>query len=172
MNRIMIIGNAGAGKSTLSRRLAARLGLPAHSIDKIYWRPGWRPAPEAEFRAAHDAILSQGRWVIDGYGPWFSVEQRLAVCDAVIFIDLPLRTHMWWAAKRQVKSLFHPNPDAPEGCSPWRVTQRLYRMIWRLHVDTKPKLIGAIYNHADTVRITHIRSVRELNDFTANPDQP
>ncbi|MGB0506655.1 MAG: hypothetical protein ACPGGK_10715 [Pikeienuella sp.] len=169
MKRVVVIGNAGAGKSTLCRAISGRLGLLPHAIDHLYWRPGWQPAPEAEFRAAHDAILCQNLWMIDGFGPWFSVEQRLSACDTIIYIDLPLRIHLWRAAKRQMSSLFFDNPDVPAGCTPWRVTFRLFRMIWQLHIETRPKLIEAIYEQADHARIVHLRSTAELDAFAANP---
>lgn len=41
MERILIIGSPGAGKSTLSRELARRTGLPVHHLDRLYWNPGW-----------------------------------------------------------------------------------------------------------------------------------
>jgi adenylate kinase family enzyme len=169
MKRVMVIGNAGGGKSTLCRAICAPLALPYHATDNMYWRPGWTPAPEAEFLADHDALIAQDQWLIDGYGPWASVEQRLGACDTVLFIDLPLRIHLWWAAKRQVRSVLFGRPDAPAGCLAWPVTLRMFRMIWQLHFDIRPKLIEAIYQRADSARIIHIRTVAELTDFAANP---
>ena len=42
MERILIIGCGGAGKSTLARRLGEKTGLPVVHLDKLYWRPGWQ----------------------------------------------------------------------------------------------------------------------------------
>ncbi|WP_229907829.1 hypothetical protein [Amycolatopsis oliviviridis] len=53
MRRIMVVGCSGAGKSTFSRRLGAALDLPVTHLDRLYWRPGWTPAPDAEFHVAH-----------------------------------------------------------------------------------------------------------------------
>jgi len=41
MERVMIIGCAGAGKSTLARKLGAITGLPVIHLDREHWRPGW-----------------------------------------------------------------------------------------------------------------------------------
>ena len=47
MERVLILGSPGAGKSTFARRLAERSGLPLIHLDKHFWRPGWvEPAPE------------------------------------------------------------------------------------------------------------------------------
>ena len=41
MQRVMIIGQPGAGKSTLARQVGDRLGLPVVHIDHIHWQAGW-----------------------------------------------------------------------------------------------------------------------------------
>lgn len=165
----MVIGNAGGGKSTMSDAICAALGLPYFAIDSIQWKPNWVRAPDSEYRMRHGSILSQERWLIDGYGPIDSVVDRLNACDTVVFVDLPIYVHFWWATKRQVKSLFVGRPDGPKGCPMWRVTFQLYKMIWWLHRDMRPKLVEAIYNRSEKIRIIHIKSPGELNSFIANP---
>ena len=41
MQRVLVIGSPGAGKSTLSHQLAERTGLPLHHLDRMHWLPGW-----------------------------------------------------------------------------------------------------------------------------------
>ncbi len=45
VERITIIGCPGAGKSTLTRTLSKRLGLPAVHCDKLHWSAGWLDYP-------------------------------------------------------------------------------------------------------------------------------
>lgn len=59
MARILVIGNAGGGKSVLARKLAARRGLPYREIDAIVWRLGWIAARHDEHDAAHAALITQ-----------------------------------------------------------------------------------------------------------------
>ena len=169
MTRVMVIGNAGGGKSTMCKALCAAHDLPYFAIDRIQWRPGWVPTPQDEYDAAHEALLAGPRWLIDGYGSWESVEHRLAACDTVVFVDHPIRVHFWWATKRQIKSLFVGRPDGPDGCPMFPVTLRLYRMMWWLHHTMRPKLLAAIEAQRASTRIIHIRSPKQLNAFAANP---
>ncbi|MDL2203738.1 hypothetical protein QQF51_13830 [Brucella intermedia] len=48
MKRIMIIGGAGSGKSSLARALGDITGLPVVHIDTLYWQPGWVMQPRDE----------------------------------------------------------------------------------------------------------------------------
>ncbi len=165
----MIIGNAGGGKSTLCRLLSSVHALPHYPIDKIMWKPGWERVPEPDYLQAHEELLSKERWLIDGYGSWESVQQRLLLADTVILVDFPIWIHFWWATKRQFRSLFAGRVDGPEGCPMFPVTIRLFRMMWWLHRDMRPKLLAAVEAKRKTTRIIHIRSPRELKAFAANP---
>jgi adenylate kinase family enzyme len=161
MTRVAVIGNAGGGKSTLCRRLSAARNLPYFSVDQMQWRPGWKPVPSEEFAVAHGDLLERPAWIIDGFGPWKEVEKRLGRADTIIFVDHPLWRHYWWATKRQVMG----RPDGPEGCPMWPMTFQLYRMIWRLHRDLRPRLLAAIESRRMTARIFHLRSPKQMRAF-------
>ncbi|AVX02795.1 hypothetical protein MXMO3_00247 [Maritalea myrionectae] len=164
-----MIGNAGGGKSRLSAAICAKHDLPNISIDHLQWQPGWVPTPSDQFAAAHHAALAQSRWLIDGYGPWASVVERLNASDTIIFVDFPLWRHYWWATKRQIKSVFVGRPDGPEGCPMLPITFKLYKMMWHVHQKSRPRLLNELQKHAQTSRIIHIRSPKELNAFKRNP---
>jgi len=165
MTRVAVIGNAGGGKSTLCRKLSRALDLPYHAVDKIQWQPGWTITPEEEFLSKHDRLLSGERWIIDGFGPWQAIEQRFRAADTIVFVDHPLWLHYWWAGKRQIKSIFVGRPDGPDGCPMWPVTFRLFRMMWALHREERPKLLDAIVRRSNDTSIFHLRSPKELRAF-------
>ncbi len=68
-SRVVIIGNAGSGKTTLARRLARANGTPLLDLDSIAWEPGMPPvrsAPEtarARLGAFCDAAPA---WIVEG----------------------------------------------------------------------------------------------------------
>nr|WP_242036618.1 hypothetical protein [Leptolyngbya sp. FACHB-321] len=68
MNKVAVFGNAGGGKSTLSKRLAEITGLPMVALDLLKYKPGDGEVPYEEYKAAHDQLLQQEQWIIDGYG--------------------------------------------------------------------------------------------------------
>lgn len=153
----------------MCRALSSVHALPCYAVDKIQWKPNWVRTPEPDYTNAHEALLSQERWLIDGYGSWASVMRRIDAADTIIFVDHPIQVHFWWATKRQIKSIFVGRQDGPEGCRMFRVTIRLFRMMWRLHREMRPKLIAAIEARRGSARIIHIRSPKQLAEFAAHP---
>ena len=123
MRRIVVIGNAGTGKSTLSRRIGALLGIEVFHLDTILWKPGWQRASDDEFIARQSEILRRPAWVIDGLAVWDSIRPRLEAADTIIFPDYPLWISYLWAYKRQAQYAFRPGrtcrrtaPCCPRPC--------------------------------------------------------
>ena len=50
MQRVLVMGSSGSGKSTFAQRLSAITGLPIVSIDALFWKPGWVESDRDEFR--------------------------------------------------------------------------------------------------------------------------
>jgi adenylate kinase family enzyme len=165
MTRIAVIGNAGGGKSILSRRLSTALDIPLFPIDCIQWKPGWTPATYDDIKHQHDQILARQRWIIDGWGLWDLIEARFAAADTIIFVDHPLVVHYWWAVKRQIACILAPRPDGPEDCPMLPMTWPLLKMIWNIHYHARPRLIKLINHHRADKLVIHIPSPKELNLF-------
>lgn len=84
MTRVSIIGNAGGGKSTMCRAICKKYGLPYFEIDKIQWKPNWVATPIDEYNEKHSGIISQDKWLVDGFGDWDSVLERFDAADTII----------------------------------------------------------------------------------------
>jgi hypothetical protein len=165
MKRVMVIGNAGGGKSRLALRLSRKLDLPLTEIDRIRWRPGWIPVPDEEFADAHRNLIAQDRWVIDGWGPAQSVQDRLAACDAVVLVDLSFRRHLFWALKRQVTSFLTGGREDPDGCPRWPHTWRLLRLMRGINDTDLPHLRADVAARQGTCRVIHLTTRSQLEAF-------
>ncbi len=164
MERVLVIGSGGSGKTTLARTVAQRLGLPLIHLDAHYWRPGWTPTPREEWQRVVEELLARPRWVMDGnYGG--TLDMRLAACDAVVFLDLPRRVCLWRILKRRVRYRGRSRPDVAPGC-PERLTWDLVHWIW-----TYPKRRrGATLERLRTLvgrRVVVLSSQREVERFLA-----
>src|SRR5262249_58786907 len=68
MRRVMVVGCAGAGKTTLARSLAARLRLPLIHLDFHFWRAGWQLPDSKDWRGKGIAPSGAPAWVMErGY---------------------------------------------------------------------------------------------------------
>lgn len=89
MERAIVIGCPGAGKSTFARALRDATGLPLFYLDLLWHRPDRTTVSREEFDAELAAILREDRWIVDG-NYLRTLRPRLLRCDTVFFLDYPL----------------------------------------------------------------------------------
>ena len=58
MQRILVLGSSGSGKSTFSRQLGSRLGLEVIHLDSCYWQPKWIEPSREEWDKVLHLLLS------------------------------------------------------------------------------------------------------------------
>lgn len=86
MERIIIVGCPGSGKSRLAAELARITGLPLIHLDNLWWRPDRTHISREEFDRLLGETLRGERWIVDGdYSRTRQV--RFAACDTAIFLD-------------------------------------------------------------------------------------
>jgi len=105
--RICVIGNAGAGKSTLARALAVRLGLRFLDRDALVWRPGWVLTARDERLAILDAATRAGGWTYDGHLRSDHADEQLVRerCDTIVWLDFARWTIATSVTARGVRRL-------------------------------------------------------------------
>jgi adenylate kinase family enzyme len=166
MSRIAIIGNAGGGKSTLARKLAARRGLPHIEIDRLLWESGWVLTPADVYARQHREIISQCEWVIDGLGRQDSLAERLDRATEIILIDMPLWMHFWLAAERQIAWATGVLDHAPGGIAQMPPTEGLFQTIWQVDHDWMPGIRTLCAEaHAQGKLVTRLGGADELEAF-------
>jgi adenylate kinase family enzyme len=89
LQRVIVIGCPGAGKSTFSRALRDRLGLPLYYLDMLWHREDKTTVEREEFDRRVAEILAEEEWIIDG-NYLRTMEMRMKRCDTVFFLDYPL----------------------------------------------------------------------------------
>ena len=88
MKKVIVIGCPGSGKSTFSRALRDKTGLPLYHLDMIWHKPDRTNVSREEFDSVLSDILETDEWRIDGnYGR--TLETRVRYCDTVFLLDFP-----------------------------------------------------------------------------------
>ncbi|MFT3698409.1 MAG: hypothetical protein QM831_35020 [Kofleriaceae bacterium] len=154
MQRVLIVGPGGAGKSWLATRLAAKTDLPVIHLDREFWRAGWVETPKPEWRARVAELVASERWIMDGnYGGTLAV--RMERADTIVFLDVSRWTSLAGVLRRRLRGA--PRPDIADGC-PERLNLEFLLWLWRYHDHHRHGVLEHLGNYA------HGRTIVTLHD--------
>lgn len=163
MNRVLVIGHCGAGKSTLAVELGKILDLPVIHLDRHFWNPGWVETEREAWREKVRALISGDRWIIDGNYDG-TLDIRLPRADTVIFLDFPTRICMWRIARRIISGYGKTRHDLAPGC-PEKIDWEFILYTWRFRRDIRPRVYAALseyYSDGRLIVLTKPARVRAL----------
>ena len=162
MERILIIGCGGAGKSTLARQLGEKLDLPVIHLDKLWWKPGWVESTREEFDEKLALELEKPRWIIDGNFDR-TMPQRMARCDTVIYLDFPRVACLMGVLKRVMTTCGKVRPDMAEGC-PERLDLDFLKWVWYYNPNKRENNYRLL-NEAEGIETIVLRNRRMVKRF-------
>lgn len=168
MQRVMIVGQPGAGKSTLARELGDRTGLPVVHVDMIHWMPGWRERPKDEKIVMAMARQAEPEWIFEG-GLSATWDDRLARADTLIFLDFPLWLRSWRVFKRTVRDYGRTRVDLPEGC-PERFDPEFWKWIWETRKTGRDGMDQLVKSAPAGMRVFRLSSPRQVRGFLSGLD--
>lgn len=99
MQKVIVIGSPGAGKSTFARGLRDATGLPLYYLDMLWHRPDRTTSSKEAFDARLATLVQGDRWIIDG-NYMRTLEMRMQACDTVFLLDYPLEVCLAGAEAR------------------------------------------------------------------------
>ena len=157
MKKIIVIGCPGSGKSTVSRALHNKTGIPLYHLDMMYWNADKTTAEKSVFLERLSTVLEKDEWIIDGnYGS--TMELRMAACDTVIFLDYPLDICLDGIRERRGK---------PRSDMPWIETEEdeeFIEFIKSYNEQQKPKVLELLEKYSDK-NIVIFKSREEADMF-------
>ncbi len=168
--RIVVYGVTGSGKTTVSRRLGALLGLPVIELDSLFWEPGWTATPEDRFREKVQRVLAAAPegWVCDGNYSRVRPEV-IGHADTVVWLRLPWRLTFWRLFWRTMSRAWSREVLWNENRESWRTTFFSHESIlwWSLRYHRKSmRNIAAGMGQAPAgASVVILRSTREVETF-------
>ena len=151
MQRVVVFGRGGSGKSTLCRRLGEQSGLPVIELDSIYWDDNLTVLSPEEWTRRQLEVVRADEWIIDGdLGPYDVRAPRLARADTVVIVDVGLTTCLWRAVRRG--------------------RQRMDFWVWVITWGRKyrPQILADVRRHAPEAVLVTLRSPAEVDRWLAS----
>ena len=156
MEKVIIIGCPGSGKSTFGRKLERITGLPLYHLDMMFWNEDRTTVPKELFIERLQETMSNSKWIIDGnYGG--SMEMRIKECDTVFFLDYPTEVCIDGVELRKGK---------PRSDMPWfekdNIDDDFISFINNYNSESRPKVIGLLKKYSSKeIIVFHSRAESE-----------
>ncbi|MCM3005850.1 DNA topology modulation protein [Priestia koreensis] len=167
MNRIVVIGSGGSGKSTFSRELGKLINIPVFHLDSLYWGPNWEKTPDNEWVETQKRYIRKEKWILDGN---FSstLEMRMKVADTIIFLDLSKYICVFRAFKRSIKYYGKTRSDMGNECYE-KFDMNFLKWIWEFPQNGRLKIL----NHLNTLNskektVILLKSPKEVRKFLSS----
>ena len=165
VNRIIVIGSAGSGKSTLSQKLGKVLSLPVVHLDRHYWRPNWLATPNEEWDEFLVEAASRDQWIMDGnYTRTLSI--RLQAANAVVFMDMPRLLCIYRIIKRRIQYHGKTRPDLNEEC-PEKIDWAFFSWVWNFKKRSRPRIVDMLEQVKGNKEVVTLRTRKEVKAFIA-----
>jgi adenylate kinase family enzyme len=168
MQRIVVVGTSGSGKTTVAARVAKDLDIHHIELDSIHWLPNWTELPDEEFRTQVAEKITVDRWVADGnYRPVRDLLWKSA--DTLVWLDLPFRIVFWRVLIRTLRriwtreKLWNENVEQLSALfGRYSMPVWVIRTYWRRKREYPELIAKQEYKHLNVV---HLQTIEETEKW-------
>ena len=162
MEKVIVIGCPGSGKTTFAEKLNKSTGIPLFYLDAIWHKPDKTHIPREEFDKRIQEIFSLPEWIIDGnYSR--TIEMRLKECDTVFLFDLPVELCIQGATERIGKGRYD---------FPWLETEldpEFENFIKEFPKTTLPQIYDLIEKYRNEKQFVIFKSREDADEYLKRP---
>jgi len=163
MQRTLVLGSSGSGKSTFARQLGQLLQVQVIHLDSFFWQPNWVATPAQEWQQKLERLLHIDSWVMDG-NYTASLDLRLSFADTVIFLDLNRFICLARCIKRLLQNWGRNRDELAPGCYE-KMDWEFFQWIWNYPSAKRPGILKRLEENAGNQQIFILRSSGEIADF-------
>ena len=165
LNRILVIGCSGGGKTTLSVKLANQLKAEYQSIDRdVRWLPGWIERDKQTQRVMITELVNRDRWVMDGSGA-SSFDIRLPRTDLILWVRVPRYMALKGLALRVIRNFGTVRPKMAQGCPEKFPDLDFLSYIWNFEKKHAPLLVKNIDIYGSSIPVAILESHSKITNM-------
>ena len=165
MQRIVVVGGPGTGKSTVAAAIAQQLNTTHTELDSLWWGPDWMPNGRHQMRNHVGHLSEADRWVIDGNYIDEVADLLWPLADTIVWLDLPRGKSVRRAIMRSVQRRFNRTYLWNGNREPLRVLapQSILRLT-RRWPQYPSRIAAALAEHGvDEGKLVHLSSEAEVD---------
>ncbi len=159
MKRIIVIGCPGSGKSTFSKALSTKIGIPLFQLDMMFWNADRTTVEKTVLRRRMANVMQLDEWIIDG-NYQSTIELRLQACDTVFFLDYSLDTCLEGVRARRGKA----RADMPWVEKENEEDNEFIEFIKKYRLESRPMVLELLKKH-ENKKIYIFKERSEAEEF-------
>lgn len=155
VERIVILGCAGTGKTTLARQLGGMIGAPVICLDET-WQSHWGKEDVPAFRVLIERMHAGEYWVSDGNFAVATFDLRLPRATLVLWMERPKLVCSW----RVIVRAF--TPGEAHGL---HGLLKVLAFIWNFNRMNRPRIEALRVSHGPHVPVRRLTKSRDIAQF-------
>ena len=161
MEKILVLGSSGSGKSTFARQLGQALNIKVLHLDSHYWLPDWTETTPEAWEKKLGNLLLQDQWVMDG-NYTSSLEKRLSYADTAIFLDISRTVCLTRCFRRLAQNWGRSRQELAPGCYE-KMDWEFFQWIWTYSRKRKPVILKMLNQQQAEVQIILLKREQIAN---------
>lgn len=161
INRVVIIGGPGTGKTTLAKKLAKKYELPVYHIDGIHILPDWKKRNRIQRDKMILERIKEEQWIFDGTYET-TLEARVKRADLIIFLDYSTMAKLKGIFQRYIKNKGKEKEEIP-GCQE-KIDFYFIQKTIKDNKNKREKIYEILEKHLEK-EILVFRNRKELNQW-------
>ena len=164
MNKILVLGNSGAGKSSFTSLLAKKLNIDYLHLDKIVYKYNWDSPCFDDLRYEVDNFITKEKWIMDGNFLNNSLN-RFQECDTIYFLDINRFVCLISVLKRNKKYKGKQRESRSDFCDE-KITFSYLKWVFFDFYRTSRKEIKKILIENSNKKVIVFKNRRQINKYT------
>lgn len=162
MNKIIVIGCPGSGKSTMVKKMNQKLNYPVLHLDKVYHIDNQNHITRDELRQiVAEFDRDNQKWIIDG-NYMATVEERMVIADTIVLLNIDTQTCIANAHKRSQEER---RDDMAAGFDNKILNQDFVEFIQKFNTQNLPVILDLLEKHKDQKQVVVLKNYDEVDSF-------